>query len=454
MNIIISILIFSLIIVIHELGHFLLAKKNGIFVTEFSIGMGSRIISLVKTEKGYRPRFFLSQHDFDTTPEWKNTTKYSWKLLPIGGSCMMMGEDETIDDERAFNKKGVWARISVVIAGPLFNFILAFVLGMFVIGIAGYDPATITSVAKNSPAQEAGIEVGDVITNMNGDHIDIGREADSYLQRNPLTAEKVNITYSRDGKKNKVSLTPVMVKVYMLGFGYTPDSAEASINSLYDDMPMKAAGLLNGDIILKINDTSIDKGNELSEYFQENPLSTKAINITYSRAGEVQTAEVTPVLASENYSIGTSINSIREKNNTNVLNVLKYSAVEVKFWIVTTVQGLGQLIVGKVSTKDMAGPVGIVSFIGNTYQATKSDGVMTVFLSLASICILLSANLGVMNLLPIPALDGGRLVFLILEVFRGKPVDQAKEGLVHMIGLVALMILMAFVMFNDISRLF
>lgn len=102
----------------------------------------------------------------------------------------------------------------------------------------------------------------------------------------------------------------------------------------------------------------------------------------------------------------------------------------------------------------LPGPVGIVSYIGDTYQASKSEGILSVFLSLSYISILLSANLGVMNPLPIPALDGGRLVFLILELFRGKPVDQNKEGLVHMIGLVALMILMVFVMFNDISRLF
>ena len=452
MNIIIAILIFSLIIVIHELGHFLLAKKNGIFVSEFSVGMGARIITFVKTGHGYRPKFFLSQHDFDTTVEWKDTTKYSWKLLPIGGSCMMMGEDENVEDERAFNQKGIWARISVVLAGPLFNFILAFVLAMFVIGIAGYDPATITSVVKDSPAQEAGIEVGDVITNMNGKHIDIGREFETNLQLDPLSDKKISLVYSRDGEKNKVTLTPVILKVYMMGFAYAKDATKATITSLYEDMPMIKAGLQNGDVIQKINDVSIADGNQMSQYFQENPLSTQAMNITYSRAGEQNTVEVTPVLYSENYSIGTSVNTMREK--TNAFGVLKYSAVEVKYWIVTTLKSLGQLIIGKVSTKEMAGPVGIVNIIGDTYQASKSEGVLNVFLSMAYISILLSANLGVMNLLPIPALDGGRLVFLFLELFRGKPVARAKEGLVHMIGLVALMILMVFVMYNDISKLF
>lgn len=453
MNIIIAILIFSLIIVIHELGHFLLAKKNGIFVTEFSVGMGPRLISLVKTAKGYRPRFFLSQHDFETTPEWQNTTKYSWKLLPIGGSCIMMGEDEIVEDDRAFNKKGVWARISVVIAGPLFNFILAFVLAMFIIGIVGYDPADITGVAKDSPAEKAGIQTGDVITSINGNNVDIGREVLTYLQFNPLSEAKINLTYTRNGVSNETRLAPQKVKTYMLGFGYSANDAAASINtSGYEDMPLAKAGLKTGDIIVKINGTEMQDGNELNQYFQENPLTNQPLQITYSRAGKESTVEVTPVLISENYSIGLAVNTGKVK--TNPLGVVKYSGVEVKYWIKTTIQSLGQILRGRVSKDDIAGPVGIVSIIGDTYQASKSDGILYVFINLASISILLSANLGVMNLLPIPALDGGRLVFLLLELFRGKPVDQTKEGLVHMIGLVALMILMVFVMFNDISRLF
>ncbi len=452
MNIIIAILIFSLIIVIHELGHFLLAKKNGIFVTEFSIGMGPRIVSMVKTEKGYRPRLFLSQHDFETTPEWKDTTKYSWKLLPIGGSCIMMGEDEVVEDDRAFNRKGVWARISVVFAGPLFNFILAFVLAMFITGIVGYDPAAVTSVVKDSPADKAGMQTGDIITEVNGHNMDIGRDVVTYLQFNPLSDKTVDLTYKRDGAEKEISLVPHMVKTYMLGFGYQPDGAAAAVNSLYEDMPLAKAGLQTGDIIEKINDTVIKDGNAISQYFQDNPLTDQSITLTYSREGKESTVEVTPALYSENYSIGLSVNTARVK--TDALGAIKYSAVEVKYWIKTTVGSLGQIIRGRVSKDDIAGPVGIVSFIGDAYQESKSEGALSVFLSLSYISILLSANLGVMNLLPIPALDGGRLVFLILEVFRGKPVDQAKEGLVHMIGLVALMLLMVFVMFNDISKLF
>ncbi len=453
MNIILSILVFSLIIIIHELGHFLLAKKNQIFVREFSIGMGQRVITLVKTKKGYRPRFFLSQHDFEETPEWKDTTKYSWKLFPVGGSCIMMGEDEVLNDDRAFNKKGVWARISVIFAGPLFNFILAFILAMIIVGMVGYDPARVIQVEENSVAQEAGLLPGDIITNFNGSRVDIGREYETYLQFNPLDGSDITVSYMRKGEKgtNKIKITPTKIDTYRLGIGYTGDATEADISSIDEGMPFDKAGMKQGDIIQKINDTPITSGSELSQYFQDNPLTTAPIQVTYRRNGETKSVEVTPVAYSY-YTTGFHVNTNREK--TNIIGVFKYSAVEVKYFIVTTIKGLGQLITGRISTKEMAGPVGIVNMIGDTYEASKRDGIIYIFLNMILMSIMLSANLGVMNLLPIPALDGGRLIFLFLEAFRGKPIDQNKEGLVHMIGLVALMILMVFVMFNDINRLF
>ena len=145
MKIIIAIIIFSAIILFHELGHFLLAKKNHIVVTEFSLGMGPRILS---TEK--------------------NGTRYSWKLLPIGGSCAMLGEDTDEEDEPGtFNSASVWGRISVVAAGPVFNFIMAFVLSVIIVGVMGYEPSTVTSVKEGSAAETAGLQEGDVITNVN-----------------------------------------------------------------------------------------------------------------------------------------------------------------------------------------------------------------------------------------------------------------------------------------------
>lgn len=343
LKIILALLIFSAIVIFHELGHFLLAKKNGICVTEFSLGMGVTIASFTKGE-----------------------TKYSLKLLPFGGSCMMLGEDSNSEDERSFGKKGVWARISVIAAGPIFNFILAFILSIFIIGSIGYDAPVITQVMDGYPAQEAGLQAGDRIIKMNNTKINVYREITLYVQLHQ--GETANITYERDGKKAVVTLTPK-----------------------YDS--------------------------------EENA-----------------------------YYYGLSYDGSRVKGNA--LTTLKYSAYEVKYWIDTTLKSLGMLFKGQVSADDVSGPVGIVNVIGTTYEETKSSGTFYVWLNMLNISILLSANLGVMNLIPFPALDGGRLVFLFIEVLRGKPIDQEKEGMIHFIGLMALMLLMIFVMYNDIRNIF
>ena len=138
----------------------------------------------------------------------------------------------------------------------------------------------------------------------------------------------------------------------------------------------------------------------------------------------------------------------------NPIQTLKYSAIEVKYWINTVFESLKMLFTGKVTKDDVAGPVGIVSAISDVVEQSKPDGVFYVILNLANWVVMISANLGVMNLLPIPALDGGRLLFLLIEAVRGKPVDQKKEGLVHLIGMALLMILMFFILFNDITKLF
>lgn len=448
MNIIIAILIFSVIIVIHELGHFLLAKSNGIFVTEFSIGMGPRILSMVKTTKGYRLRAFMSQGDFTAANRELEATVYSIKVLPIGGSCMMLGEDESVEDDRAFNKKGVWGRISVVLAGPIFNFVLALVLALIIVGMRGYDQTKVTDV--NSTAKKAGLQNGDVITEINGKHITLARELDLYLFMYPLSEASVDLTYERDGKEHNTTVNPEYVKNYMLGF-YYDDGNSPIVKEVIDDYPMKAAGIQNGDTIAAINGVPVATREDIQNYFKQNPLSEKPITITYERNNKEAVASVTPKLTGQGYNMGFGIDGSRVK--TSGIGVIRYSLEEVKYYIVYTVDSLRMLVTHRLTAKDLAGPVGVVDIIGKIYKNNESGGFVSIFLSLSSFCVLLSANLGVMNLLPIPALDGGRLVFLLIEVFRGKPVDQTKEGIVHMIGFIALMILMVFVMFNDITRI-
>lgn len=343
MSIVLAIIIFSLIILIHELGHFLLAKRGGIVVEEFSLGMGPRMISTVK-----------------------GGTRYSLKLLPFGGSCMMLGEDENTSEAGSFASKSVWTRISVIAAGPIFNFILAFLLSLFIVGSIGIDRPQILSVTEGSPAESAGIQVGDRILKMNNKKIRVSREVSNYVSFNQ--GVPVTIVYEHDGEEKTADMEP--------------------------------------------------QQNESGRYV---------------------------------FGVGIDTNA-REKVGS--WETIKYSAYEVKYWIEVTLESLKMLFKGEVGIGEMSGPVGVVSIIGETYEQSASEGGFYIWLNMLNISILLTANLGVMNLLPIPALDGGRLVFLILEGIRGKRIDPDKEGMVHFIGLMALMALMVIVMFNDVRKLF
>ena len=344
MNIIIALIIFSVLILFHELGHFLLAKANGIKVNEFSLGLGPTLVGVTKGE-----------------------TKYSIKLLPFGGACLMEGEDGESQDERSFNSKSVWARISVVVAGPVFNFIMAWVFALIVIGCVGFDRPVLTSVSEGFPAAEAGLQAGDEIISMNGSRTHFFREISQYSIFHP--GEDVKLVYERDGQ------------------GYE--------------------------------------------------------------------TELTPKLDEETGRQRFGMNGKATRQRGTVLETVANSFFEIKYQICTTVESLKMLVTGKVGVKDLSGPVGIVKAMGDTYESNESaGGIWLAILSMVNFSIFLSANLGVMNLLPIPALDGGRLVFLIIEAIRRKKISPEKEGMVHFVGLVALMALMVFVMFNDIRNIF
>lgn len=426
MKIIIALLVFSVIVLFHELGHFLLAKRNNIAVTEFSLGMGPRLLS---TEKG--------------------GTRYSLKLFPIGGSCMMVGEDDDDNTEGSFNNASVWARISVVAAGPIFNFILAFVFAMIITSVVGYDPAKVLQVAEGSPAAEAGLREGDVITEFQGRHISIGRDLDSYMNLHGLQDEEISLTYKRDGKKYNIAYTADSEKRYMLGFYYMTEG-EPQITQVMIGSSMAKAGVMPGDIIREINGVAVADAKELQEYLSKHPLDGSEVILGMERDGKVETIVATPQMT-KTVDSGFVYNIYREK--TNFPGVMKYSAVEVRYWISSTIESLMMLVKGQFSVNDLAGPVGIINGIGDSYEAAKEEGAVMVWMQMLYWAILLSANLGVMNLLPIPALDGGRLVFLLIEAVRKKRLNPNVEGMIHFAGFMLLMLLMIFVMFNDFRRL-
>lgn len=431
MNIILAIVIFSVIIIIHELGHFLTAKLNHIRVYEFSLGLGPTIIGFTKGE-----------------------TKYSLKLLPFGGACMM-GEDDEFDtaDDRNFNNKSVWARMAVVFAGPFFNFILAFVLSLFVVGLAGYDLPAVLSVEEGSPAAEAGMQAGDIITEINGKNIHLSREVSLETMLHPEETWEVIYEREVDGEivEKEATIVPAWKEAYQIGiYMGQGEGQEAVVSELVADGPAQKAGLLPGDRIVEVNGKQMETSPQVSESIQES--KGKEIALVVERDGEEVQLKVT---ANNNsgYDNGLYFNS-GYRTKEGVLSVLKYSVYEVKYWISTTFKTLGMLFTGNVSLDDVSGPVGIVDTIGDSYEQSKEAGWLSVVLTMMNLSILLSANLGVMNLLPIPALDGGRLLFFLIEAIRGKRMNPEKEGMVHLVGFVILIGLMVIVLFNDVRKIF
>ena len=416
-----------MIVIFHELGHFLLAKRNGIAVTEFSLGMGPRLFSKVIGE-----------------------TRYSLKLFPIGGSCMMVGEDDDDDSQGSFNQASVWARISVVAAGPIFNFILAFIFAMIITSVIGYDPSTVLQVEEGSPAQKAGLQEGDVITEFQGRHISIGRDLELYMTLHGLQDENVTLTYERDGEEHEISYTADSQTSYLLGFYYNITEGEPEVTQVMLDGSMMEAGVQAGDIIREINGVKISTGQDIQDYIAANPLDGSEITLGIERNGDIRQISITPKMTKQVDS-GFVYNLYREK--TNFPGVIKYSAVEVRYWITSTIESLVMLVKGQFTVNDLSGPVGIINVIGDSYEEAKTEGTVMVWMQMLYWAILLSANLGVMNLLPIPALDGGRLVFLIIEAIRRKKINPNVEGMIHFAGFVLLMVLMVFVMFNDIRRI-
>lgn len=349
MSIILIIIIFGVIVFFHEFGHFIFAKLNHIAVNEFAIGMGPAIFSFKKKE-----------------------TKYSLRLFPLGGYCMMEGEDSASDSEYSFSNKPVWVRMIVVAAGPIFNFILAFVFAVILIHFTGCDPATLYYVQPGSGAYEAGIKEGDTIIAINGEKIYNYRELLLYMQLNDAS-EPIEFTMKTpEGKEYVTVVTPKLNE--------------------------------NGEYKLGVQGGYVDTKN-----------------------------------------FGTD---------------LKYGALELRYWMKATVTSLKLIVTGGVSGDDVMGPIGVGGAFDDVIDevkevsGNKKEEVINIILNMLNWCILLSVNLGVMNLLPIPALDGGRLLFLIIEAIRRKKIPEEKEALVNFIGFVLLIILMVVVMFNDIKNVF
>lgn len=338
MSIIISVLVFSVVIIVHEFGHFIIAKLSGIKVNEFSIGMGPKLVSVTKGD-----------------------TDYSIRAFPIGGFVAMEGEDEESEAEGSFTSVPVQNRIAVVVAGAVMNMILGFAVLCF---LTAMQPAitsrTVSSFYEGAMTQQTGLQVGDEIVAINGRKCYVANDIIYEFARTQNGT--ADFTVIRDGVKTEL-----------------------------EDVTFET-------------------------YTDENGYRQMVIDFT-----------VQPITKT-------------------VFSVMQ----EAVNWTISIARmvflSLVDLVSGRVAINQMSGPVGIVS----TISEAVSYGYESVLMILAMITI----NLGVFNLLPFPALDGGRLVFLLLELVRGKPINQKYEILVNTAGMLMLLAFMVFVTFSDVTKFF
>ncbi|MCL2538717.1 MAG: RIP metalloprotease RseP [Oscillospiraceae bacterium] len=333
-----SVLVFGVIILAHEMGHYLAARFSGIKVLEFSLGMGPAII------------------------KWtRNDTRYSIRLLPIGGYCSMEGENEESDDEGSFSSAPVGNRMFVILAGAVLNFLLGFLI---IVGLTLSSDSiwtrTVSAFSADAVTKNSGLEVGDTILAINGRNMYVANDILYEMLR--IKGNHADVVVERDGKR------------------MTLEDVEFAITQNADG----------------VNDIRFDFG----------LLGVKK----------------------------------------NVGNVLRESVM----WTVSIARlifmSLVDIITGHVAINQLSGPVGIIEVIG---QAASVD-----FYSLFYILAIITINLGVMNVLPLPALDGGRLLILLSELLTGKRINPRYEGYIHASGFVLLMLLMVFVTYNDITKLF
>lgn len=208
-----------------------------------------------------------------------------------------------------------------------------------------------------------------------------------------------------------------------------------------------------GDVITKVNGRHVYLWDEISLYNILN-MDGEKMEITYERGGAETTVVLEPRMLGDDAYPRLGITGEGERERPGILGTMQYALYTVRYWVNYTFESLKMLVTGKVGIQQMSGPVGIVNMVDETYQQSIAINIQTTVLSMMTLAILVTANLGIMNLLPIPALDGGRLVFLAIEAVRGKRVPPDKEGMVHFVGLAALMVLMVVVLFNDVMRLF
>jgi len=424
MGILVALVALSFMILIHELGHFLVAKSVGIKVLEFSIFMGPKLLSFTKGE-----------------------TTYSLRLIPMGGYVKMEGEDEASDDERSFSKQKVWKRALVIAAGPAMNIILAFILAGIVLSSTGFSTNKIVKLSDDSVLKAAGMEVGDELISYGGRRL-YNPSSDVYMMMYGENGLPKDIVYldASTGERVTKTITPGKTETrFRLGFSGT--SGSNVVDLVEPNSPLEKARVKKGDKIISVDGFSVSSTEDIIEVLNVlRPDKTAPLSITVERNGTLYTFENIQPFSDFQYTLG----QVFEQKKGNFVEVIGAS---VNFSISTireVITTLGWLFNGTLGFKDLSGPVGIIGTVGSVVE--EQQPVSETILNLLYFCAFISINLGVMNLIPFPALDGSILLLLLIEKLRGKPLPPEKMGIINIVGFMLLIGLLIATLFNDIPR--
>jgi len=417
-------IVIGVLVFVHEFGHFLMAKRAGVRVEKFSLGMGPKLV-------GYK----------------KGDTEYVISALPLGGYVKMAGENPDEEPTGApdeFQSKSVWQRAMIAATGPLTNILLAFIIMplVFMVGTYAEGPAKVGYVESGSPAERAGFKAGDIIVEINGRSINDWTKALSLIAVNPDT--DLNVTVDRQGAKETLVLRPTAASELKIGTsGLLPDMP-AEIGKLKPGFPAEKAGLKVNDKILAVDGKTVYHWNQFSSLVRDS--KGKTLNLTIERSGIHMAISLTAVEDSGRYVIGVEPVMHLVFKKYGFIESLRMGFDKTIESIDLTIITLTKLVTFNLSIKTLGGPVMIAQMSGQAAAAGLS-----VFLSLLA---MISISLGILNLLPIPILDGGLILFLVIEAIRKKPVSRKVMEVSQSIGAAILITLIAVVSYNDIMRMF
>jgi regulator of sigma E protease len=414
-------------ILIHELGHYVAARLVGVKVETFSFGFGPRLFGFKRGETDFRV-----------------------SAVPFGGYVRMLGEqpgDEPSTDPRSFQAKARWQRALVVIAGPLMNIVLAVVLitGLYMHGfpkeVASGDPV-ISSVEPGSPAAKAGIQPGDKIVALNGRQHPTWQDV---LTQEALNANHpLSVVVDRNGQNVNFKVSPRMDP--KLGVGVAGWAGDVQVGEVTKGMPAQAAGLLPGDLLIRINNQPVASAATVQQAVMRS--GGRPIQVLLMRDGHIQTLSVTPVPTTNSkmpWRIGIGFRMPVEMVKLGLGPAFKES-VRLNVQNATLIfQVLGSIVERRVSPKTLAGPIGIAQMSSEAAH----EGAASFFGWMA----LVSLNLAIFNLLPIPILDGGTLLMLVVEMLIQREMSMQVKETIFKLGFVFLMMIVVFVIYNDISRI-